>query len=578
MQVAENTEAGAALAERGPGALWFVLNEASGELLAHYDPATQTPLSPAAVKEAAREAGLDKFKLNEHALNDFVAHARNSKEIVSGVIAVRRDAECSLRLSEDLMVAYLNIVPAEGGREVSSSDVDELLRMAGVTYGILHQEIADALAAGSCEDAVIARGQLPLEGIPARFISLLEERREELTHVDDHAVVKFRDLSRLLIVKPGDKLMQRIPPVQGSSGIDIKGQVAFAKPLPDLHFGHEYPGAAPADDPDILVALIEGQPTLTGYGVMVNPVIEVPVLDLSVGNVVFDGTLHVHGDVIAGMSVKVTGDVIIRGTLEAAHIEAGGNVAVGGGIIGHADARPGANHLPADTAVVRCKGSVQALFVENAHIEAGDSIFIDRSSRQCELIALNDIVVGKVGSKNSQIIGGVTQAKHMIRAQVMGAASGVKTRLQVGMDPYAEEVIAHKQKLVQRKTEEFDKVVKLLTFFKANPKKADPTTLPRIISTGKQLQEELAILNQELQQLNECLKVDEDAHIEMGKAVFFGTEAKIGKQVWIAKDDMAGTTLGMVEGQLVSGYQPKKKPTPEKEEHTFVKDGPTGFG
>lgn len=557
-------------------ALWFLLNEETGELQAHYDPAANRPLSTQALKEGMIEAGYGSFKLEDNAVNDFLAQSRHSKEVLIWVIAHRRDAECTLDVADDLMGAYLTIVPAEGGRAITTQQIDELLRLNKITFGIQHQEIAEAVAQGKCEDLLIARGEVPNEGIPTKFISLLDEKREELAHVDDNAMVKFRDLSHLLIVQPGDRLMQRIAPIQGTNGIDIRGQVAFPKALPDLHFGHDYPGAAPAEDPNVLVALIEGQPVLTGYGVMVNPVIEVPNVDMSVGNIVFDGTLHVNGDVIAGMSIKVTGDVIIRGTLEAAEIEAGGNVSVSGGVIGHADSRPGATALPADTARIRCKGSVQALFVENAHIEAGDSIYVDRSARQCELIALNDIVVGKVGSKISQIIGGVTQARHKIQAMVMGAPSGVKTRLLVGIDPFADEAILNKQKILQRKNDELEKLLLLVKFFRANPKKADAATMAKISSTGQSLTSEIAVLNQELAQLNENLKCDDDAHILMGKAVHFGTEVKIGKQVWIAKDDMPGTSLGMVDGQIVSGYQPKENAKP-KEESTFTR-GPAKFG
>ena len=556
-------------------ALWFLINEDTGELQAHFDPTLNRPINMSMLRQELDVAGLADFKLDENAVNDFLAHARSSKQVLIWVIARRRDGECSLRLADDLMTAHLTIIAAEGGKSVTAQDVDELLRLNDVSFGILHQEIAALLAAGECEDAVIARGEIPHEGIPTSFKSLLHEKELELSHIDEKAMVKFRDLSHLLIVQPGDRLMQRIAPIQGTTGIDVKGQVAFAKPLPDLHFGHDYPGAAPSpDDPDILIALIEGQPVLTGFGVMVNPVIEVPAVDLSVGNIVFDGTIHVNGDVISGMSIKVTGDVIIRGTLEAAEIEAGGNVAVSGGIIGHADMRPGATGLPQDTARVRCKGSLQALFVENAHIEAGDSIYVDRSVRQCELIALNDIVVGKAGSKISQIIGGSSQAKHLIKAMVMGAPSGVKTRLQVGLDPYVDQIIAQKQKLLQKKNDELEKLLKLVMFFKANPKKADPATITKILSTGQMLRDEVAVLNQELLQLTENMNVDENASIEMGKGVHFGTEVRIGKQVWIAKDDMPGTTLGVVNGQIVSGFTPSK---PKDEEPTIVQ-GPARFG
>ena len=60
----------------------------------------------------------------------------------------------------------------------------------------------------------------------------------------------------------------------------------------------------------------------------VNPVVEVDAVDLTTGNINFEGSLQVRGDISATMEVRVTGDVVVNGTMEAALVEAGGNVTV----------------------------------------------------------------------------------------------------------------------------------------------------------------------------------------------------------------------------------------------------------
>ncbi len=222
------------------------------------------------------------------------------------------------------------------------------------------------------------------EGTSGGFQSLFERKQKDAPEdEEDHAIIKYSDLGHLLVVHPGEQLMHRIPPVPGKNGRDIKKRVVLAKAIPAQEFGKNLQGAAPApDDPDLLVATLGGQPVLLADGVIVNPVIEVPDVDLNTGNIDFEGTIRIAGDLKSGMRVKVAGDVIVNGTVEAAEIVAGGNVAVHGGIIGHADARPGSHALPANTARIRCEGSVKAMFMENAHIEAGSTILVERNARQ----------------------------------------------------------------------------------------------------------------------------------------------------------------------------------------------------
>lgn len=570
--VADDAAVNAALAEAEaamprPPALSFLVDETSGDLQARFDPDSAQPVpNIGVIKEALAEAGFGDMHRDDGAIHDFISHARSTKEPLVWIIGKRRDAEFFLTVDEGFLCARLTLVRAEGGKPISLVAINGALRERGINYGLAHLEIDAALAAGECENLVIAKGQFPEEGTPARFISLLEEKRQQLSEVDESAVIKFADLSHLLLVNPGDKLMRRIAPIPGKNGIDIRGQVAFPTALPELTFGEGFAGAAPdKDDPDLLLATIDGQPVLVENGVTVNRVIHVADVDLSTGNIDFDGTVHIDGDVIAGMIIKVTGDVIITGTLEAAHITAGGNVSVGCGIIGHADTRPGHNALPADTARVRCKGSVQAMFVEHAHIEAGDSILIERSVCQCELIALNDIMVGKHGSKFSHIIGGITQAKHLIKASVVGASSGVKTRLVVGSDPFLDDEITVKNKIIRGKMDEVDKLLKLILFLSQNPKKNVGGLGNKVNATRAQLLGDIEVVNAEIAVLKAREGLDEDARIAVDKTVHYGLEVQIGTQVWHARDDMGGTILGMQDGQIMTGLEMVKKAETESE-------------
>lgn len=568
--------------EQNKLSLWFVMNDETGDLHVNFDPAGHAPPNHVIFKQALEDAGFANLQILDGQMNAFLAATRTTKEVLTWLIAKRRDAEIDLTIDDDWMAAWLTIVPAQGGKPATRVAINELLQKFQISHGILHGDIDSALAAGTCEHRLIARGDPVKEGVETHFESLLEEKQHELSHIDETAVVKFRDLSHLLIVGPGDRLMRRHPAIQGSNGINIKGDVAFAPTLPELPFATEYPGAAPdPNDANLLLATLAGQPTRIGHGVKVNPVIDVEKVDLSVGNIEFDGTVHVHGDVIAGMRIKVTGDVIIRGTLEAAEVIAGGNVSVDGGIIGHADARPGAHGLPMDTARIKCKGSCQAMFVENAHIEAGDSIFVERNVRQCELTALNDIVVGKEGNKVSSIVGGVSHAKHLIKVLTLGSSAGIKTLVQLGHDPYADDDIEAKENLLKHKHQELDQVQKLLAFFKVNPKKGEGGLAQKVDATRVQLISDIGRGMIELEEIKAKLALDEDARVEVGKMVYYGTEVRMGNHVLQIKDDTPATIIGWKEGNVVTGLDPVSSDQKKEDSKTTPASGPstlTKFG
>jgi uncharacterized protein (DUF342 family) len=540
-----------------PQPLSFAFDRDSGELSATFTPTPGfPPLTMAYLKQAMTDNGLTKLYSLDSILNGFVRKAEEAKEPVTQVIAERRDGEFSLEVSDDLMSASLTLVAPFGGR-AKSVEVVNAIRSAGITYGILHEQLRGALAAGQCNKLVIAQGLMPTPAEPPRFESLLEEKQEELAEIDEDAVVSYADMGYLLLVSAGDPLMRRIPAVPGQDGIDIRGGKVPARPVADVAFSKESIGAEPSpDDPDLLIAMVPGQPTLIKNGVKVNPVIDVENVDLSTGNLTFEGTVRVAGDVMTGMKLHVGGDVVVSGTVEAAEIVAGGNVVVKGGVIGHSEGVAASAGTTSIAARISAQGSVQVMFAESAHIEAAEKILVLGNARQCELLAGDEITVGKGNPRTGQIIGGRIEATNSIRANVIGAPTGSLTRVQVGLDPYLEEKIAIKEQEYARKVAELDRTIKQQSYYKLNPDKATPEILFETSDKRKALAYEVKTLLEEVGQMKEGMIAAEDARIIVAKAVYEGTELRIGHQSWPVQSDLGGGTAQLFEGDI--RYNPKK--------------------
>ena len=307
----------------------------------------------------------------------------------------------------------------------------------GIVHGLLETELAEAVEQGRTGTLLVAQGTPPTRGTPTRFESLLDRLAARPGN---------RRTGTGGLPRPGQPAAGHAghaahaphSPLPGIDGRDVLGQPVLPDEMADTQFSSDMSGVEiDPDDPLLLRAAIAGSPKLINQGVQVNPVVEVDAVDLTTGNINFEGSLQVRGDISATMEVRVTGDVVVNGTMEAALVEAGGNVTVKGGIIGMAEAMQDASG-PARTAHIVCGGELKARFIENAIISAGQNVEVEREIRQCSIAAGGAVNVGAANAQQTAIMGGQIRALQAVRAGTIGSPAGVPTLVQAGLDPHAD--------------------------------------------------------------------------------------------------------------------------------------------
>jgi len=191
------------------------------------------------------------------------------------------------------------------------------------------------------------------------------------------------------------------------------------RPGLDATFSAQLAGAKPArDDPNLLEAAVAGQPVLVEHGVIVEPVLHVPEVNMATGNIHFDGTVQVEGEVGHGMKVEASGDIVVNGTVDGGILEAGGDIHVAGGIIAKAQ--------------VRAQGAVSARFAEASSIHAGTVISLDDMALGCELESLNQIVIGEKLPQRGRLVGGSATAMMLLRVPLLGSSKAGITVVKLG--------------------------------------------------------------------------------------------------------------------------------------------------
>jgi hypothetical protein len=534
-------------------ALNLSLDPISGDISAMFDAASGHPApSLEELQKVLEDAGYATGNLDKQAIIDFSIACRGSAGVVGKILGRVKHAEFSLQIADDLMSVQLSLIPPQGGLPITTQ-IDDALREHGITYGIDHQALEAAMAQGQCENITIAKGDAPTAGVHGRFDVLFQAKKVRVLEDEDHAVIKLSDLGNILLVEPNEQLMRRIPPIQGKNGYNVKGEIILAKPIPEMPFAAELPGAQPDEaDPNLLISNCAGQPKQVPNGVMVKPVIDVENVDLSTGNINFDGTINIAGDIKTGMTIKVTGDVFVSGMIESADITAGHDVIVKHGIIGKSDAKTNAQQVVgAGSAKIRCGGSLKAQFIEHAHIEAHHCIEVEQSVLQSELIAGDQIIVGKKNPQRCHIIGGRTQATHLVKTGCLGSGTGVKTIVQVGIDPYLNQEIARKEKVHQQKILELDSVIKLLVHCQGKDAKKFPAAvIEKAETTRMQLIGDIEELNLALADLGAQLELAEKAKVVVDAALYGGTQISIGKQEWKVSDEQGACTVLLDGGKI----------------------------
>jgi len=548
---AENAVEGAAEGAAESG-LRIRLDEATRHVHAAFAAVPgRMPPDRAALEEALAAAGWRGARLDTATVGNFLSQCQRATEgaPVEALIGEVTDGYFEIDVSADSLSVRLNLLPAQGGRDVTRDAVRAALAERGIVAEVDAAALRGAFEAGACEGLEIAAGRAPLPGTPARFESLLAPRKP-LVEEDDSGRIDLRDLGTLLLVNPGTPLMRRIPARQGTDGLDVFGKVVPAPEAEDPPYADGLTGVVPDPaDPQVMLAAISGSPALLPHGVSVSPVVDVEAVDMHSGNVTFDGTLRVNGDIKTGMTVRVTGDVIVSGTIEAAHVEAGGDVVVKGGIIGKAEGPHPAGDGAAALASVRCKGRLHARFIESAVVEAGTDVTVESGIRQSEVAAGNAVFAGPKGGQGN-ITGGRIRAKTIVRTATLGATAGTATVVQVGTNPYAEAEKAEVEAQRRQIDAEQAKVQQLVSFFAKHPEKASGDLREKARATLFKLTRDAIGLDARLAKLAEQLHPAPDAVIEVSRRIHGGVVAHIGQKSLKIMEDKPGGQFRMVEGRV----------------------------
>lgn len=545
------------------------------KLLAVYTPGSdKIDLTATIFKERLEATPYANLFINEYLVLEFLRSYKGASdsECFECEIGERRDASIDIHVLDNKLKARMSLTPNFGGKDVTLADVQKLLAERKIVWGIVPvEEIEEVLAKGRVTDFVIAQGLDPVPGIDAKFLSLMpEENRERKPHVDVNGEVDYRELGDITIVHKDEVLMQRIPPVPGKKGRNVLGDIIEPGGGVDIPFSGDRKGVClNPNDSNQLLSLITGQPVLIPNGMIVTPILTVKKVDFSTGNIRFDGSVVVQGDVKEGMKIYALEDITIEGSVTDAQIECMGCLNIKGGVTGNSElvangdinikgGVQGSQEInePVDdqvhTAKIVSHGSVIVSFVENFNIEAGVDIVVERYALNSQLMAGNKIVTGaKNSGKKSSIMGGITWAMMLVKGTILGSNVGMKTHIQVGSNPYIQKRIQVIKKILAPNEKEQGDIHKILAFIDSHPEKGNAEILAKLHHTLSKRVIEAEMYQAELKDLVANMTAIDDAKVIAERGVYSGTEIQINNALWKAQENRGRSVFRLEKREIV---------------------------
>lgn len=524
---------------------YFTLDIEDNEIYMNYYPAVSDgeKLKIPEVTEILDRNKIENYDLN--VIKETLLRAEQPTRVrICNQGAYQFDETMEIKVTPDAMYAVVRFYPPSNkGKRMSESEIRRDLEYHKVTYGIQDDVIEKHIASPEYfKNILVAVGQKPVQGKDGYITYHFDTDRKAKPRLKDDGTVDFHQLDNIAHVRKGDILADITPAIKGEMGYNVYGGQLPPEKVIKVYFKYGK-NIKISEDQLQLISDVDGYAVLEGDRVFVSNLYEIENdVDNSTGDVAFNGSILVRGNVRTGFKLKADGDIEVYGVVEGAELDAGGDVILHRGIQGM------------NRCVIRAKGNLVCGFIESAtisaegNIEAG-SIFNSNVSAKGEI---------KVSGKGGSIIGGYVRATNLIEATSIGTTMGSSTAVEVGIDPSIRDRIKEIEIQIKNKTAEVDKLDQLLAVFR---KKQELGTLDKekqgminqFTKTIIMDKTEIKTLQNEYEEKMDSLSTDVNAKIMVVKDIHSGTKITISGNFIILHDTLSHCQFTLKNGEIVSG-------------------------
>jgi uncharacterized protein (DUF342 family) len=321
-----------------------------------------------------------------------------------------------ISIHENGMEATLTILG--DNQPLKKEDIIQALNQEGICKDIDYTVLGQ-LMQGTCTERTvkIAQGKRPVNGDDGWYEYFFRTDSKKTPKMLDDGSVEFSGIRWFEIVEAGQKIAFYHEATAGVSGYTVCGDIIPAK------HGREQKiltGKGFAIEPDgrTYRAAMSGKIELFGEQLDITKLLIVTDVSTTSGNINFDGSVYVKGNVGTGVRIEAADDVAVDGNVEDAIIECGGSVflkkGMNSGGIGY----------------IRAGQHVIGGFFESTKIFSGADIWT-RYCMNCELYIDGTIYISDT---NGSLIGGTSYAVQGMSVASLGNHIALPTYVRLGVN------------------------------------------------------------------------------------------------------------------------------------------------
>jgi len=425
-------------------------------------------------------------------LNDFVFSRDESGRIEVRIISeTDADADVELKISDDGLKATINVYPpVNNGKPLTSDAVMNVLKEGGVSVNVSKDSIEHAVnlcnEGGLAENIVVAEGVEPIHGKNSQILLNFEPLVNK-PKILKSGRVDYKNVDNIRLVQEGDLLLTKKPATAGVRGLNVKNEEIKAEPGVDTEISIGE-GVRVEKEGTEFYATTDGCVTFSRNTLDVSPVYTVRGnVDYSSGNIVFNGSVSVKGDVLSDFSIKAEKDIFIEGICQDAHLEAGGNIVIKLGIKGDLKGS------------VKADGDIIVGYAEGANIEAKGNLEILKYAYHSKLKTGGKLEAIK---EPGVIAGGAIYAFEEVRINQAGTTGNSRFLINVGTKYYFAKEMENLKNTLDKYIENKAKIDEFLG--SVNLKKKEVLANPKVrqlITMRKQIDAKVADVEAKMQKL-----------------------------------------------------------------------------
>jgi uncharacterized protein (DUF342 family) len=520
-------------------------------LMAYLAPsALLSPVLAEGLNEALAALGLDQLDLNQEVSAQLLQAARSNQRFEIQ-LAKARYADFKLALSADGMRVTADAKPSLGGKELDVEDVEAALLELGVLPELVDRS-AIALLRESGGPVDVARGRQVKHGTDTNFEAAFGLEDTMGPAIDERGIADYFETKYYVAVDVGDVLMRRQPATDGDAGTTVLGKEIKATKGKVLTF-KKHPGSeVSSDDDNLLLASAKGHPVIETQGVRVDQTLSRPRANLDSGNINFDGSVIITGDVFSQVHIIATGDIFVKGTVENAHLEAGNNIVIGGGVI--SESAPNLDEPPKITTTLSAGGDVHAKFLNQTSLTAKKSVLIQSYVMNSELEIEENLVIGEKGGKGA-LIGGSTFVGLSATLNSLGSSAYVHTELVCGRAHELRKELAPMSRLLERRTAERKQLEQILSKIQGDPA---PTigeiTLNRRVRITKvidAIEEQILLVERKQLDLMARIEKADVAFVQVNRFLYPQVRIVINGEPYVEHTERTRTKINLQNGHIL---------------------------